>query len=275
MAYANYEHEGRLRVGEVRGDFLVPLDGITEIGPGTSVEVLREAARLDGESVAVDAVRLRPASPQAGRIVCVGLNYKSHIEETKRDLPTYPVMFPKYASSFIGPTDDIVLPPEAKQVDYEGELAVVIGKAGRRISEEDALEHVLGYAVCNDVTMRDYQYKTHQWMQGKAWDNSTPIGPYIVTPEEVDLTSAGISTTLNGQVVQKSDLSYMIFSIPRLIATVSEFTRLEPGDVILTGTPSGVGYRRDPQIFLHDGDTVTVEIEGIGRVTNKVVAESL
>ena len=275
MAYANYEHEGRLRVGEVRGDFLVPLDGITEIGPGTSVEVLREAARLDGEQVAVDAVRLRPASPKAARIVCVGLNYKSHVEETKRDLPTYPVMFPKYASSFIGPTDDIVLPPEAKQVDYEGELAVVIGKAGRRISEEDALEHVLGYAVCNDVTMRDYQYKTHQWMQGKAWDNSTPIGPYIVTPEEVDLTSAGISTTLNGQVVQKSDLSFMIFSIPRLIATVSEFTRLEPGDVILTGTPSGVGYRRDPQIFLHDGDTVTVEIEGIGRVTNKVVAESL
>lgn len=275
MAYANYEHEGRLQVGEVRGDFLVPLDGITEIGPSTSQDVLRGAPRLDAEQIAVDAVRLRPASPRAARIVCVGLNYKSHIEETQRDLPTYPVMFPKYASSFIGPTDDIVLPPEAKQVDYEGELAVVIGKAGRRISEEDALEHVLGYAVCNDVTMRDYQYKTHQWMQGKAWDNSTPIGPYVVTPEEVDLTSAGIITTLNGQVVQKSDLSYMIFSIPRLIATVSEFTRLEPGDVILTGTPSGVGYRSDPQIFLHDGDTVTVEIEGIGRVTNKVVAESL
>jgi acylpyruvate hydrolase len=275
MAYANYEHNGRLRVGEVNGDVLVPLDGITEIGPDTPTEVLRRAARLNPEQVAVDAVRLRPASPRAGRIVCVGLNYKSHIAETKRDLPAYPVMFPKYASSLVGPTDDIVLPPEAQQVDYEGELAVIIGQAGRRITEEGALKHILGYTVCNDVTMRDYQYKTHQWMQGKAWDNSTPIGPYVVTPEEVDLTSAGISTTLNGQVVQKSDLSHLIFSIPQLIATVSEFTRLEPGDVILTGTPSGVGYRRDPQIFLHDGDTVTVEIEGVGRVTNKVVAEAL
>ncbi|WP_336713054.1 fumarylacetoacetate hydrolase family protein [Arthrobacter sp. USHLN218] len=275
MAYANYEHNGRCYVGEVDGSHLIPLAGITEIGPDTPTEVLEAAERLVQDKVAADDVKMRPVSPRAGKIICVGLNYKSHIEETKRDLPTYPVMFPKYASSLIGPNDDIILPPEGRQVDYEGELAVVIGRGGRRITEENAPDHVLGYSVCNDVTVRDYQYKTHQWMQGKAWDNSTPIGPWIVTPGEVDLTAAGISTTLNGQVVQKSDLSCLIFSIGRLIATVSEFTTLEPGDIILTGTPSGVGYRRDPQLFLHDGDTVTVEIEGVGSITNKVVAETI
>lgn len=273
MAYANYELNGHHHIGEIEGDYLIPLTGLTEIGPDTTTEVLTSAERQPTDRVRLADVRLRAVSPAAGKIVCIGLNYKAHIEESNRELPTYPVMFPKYASSLISPDADILLPPESSQVDYEGELAVIIGKAGRRISEEDAADHILGYTVCNDVTMRDYQYKTHQWMQGKAWDNSTPLGPHLVTPDEVDLTSAAISTTLNGEVVQKSDLSHLIFSIPRLIATVSEFTELRPGDVILTGTPSGVGYRRDPQLFLHDGDIVTVDIEGVGTITNKVTAE--
>ncbi|MBP3035222.1 fumarylacetoacetate hydrolase family protein [Arthrobacter sp. zg-ZUI100] len=275
MAYANYELNGLHLIGEVDGDYLVPLAGLTEIGADTTTAVLAAAERRTAERVPVADVRLRAVSPSAGKIICVGLNYRAHIEESNRDLPAYPVMFPKYASNLIGPMDDIVLPPESVQVDYEGELAVIIGKGGRRIAEEEAADHVLGYAVCNDVTMRDYQYKTHQWMQGKAWDASTPIGPYVVTPESLNLTAAGITTTLNGQVVQKSDLSHLIFSIPTLIATVSQFTALQPGDVILTGTPSGVGYRRDPQLFLHDGDTVTVEIEGVGTITNKVTAEQI
>lgn len=274
MAYANYHFNGANYVGEVDGDYLVPLAGLTEIGPSTPTAVLAAAERLTSDRVPVSDVRLRAVSPSAGKIICVGLNYKAHIEESNRELPTYPVMFPKYASNLIGPTDDIALPPEATQVDYEGELAVVIGKPGRRIRVDDGEDHVLGYAVCNDITMRDYQYKTHQWMQGKAWDNSTPIGPYVITPGETDLTAAGITTTLNGEVVQKSDLSHLIFNIPQLIATVSEFTALHPGDVILTGTPSGVGYRRNPQLFLHDGDTVSVTIEGVGSITNKVVAEN-
>jgi acylpyruvate hydrolase len=273
MAYANYELNAQNYVGEVDGDHLVPLTGLTEIGPNTTKDALASAERRYEDRVGLIDVQLRAVSPSAGKVICVGLNYTAHIEESNRELPTYPVMFPKYASSLISPNADIVLPPESQQVDYEGELAVVIGKAGRRISEKDATDHVLGYTVCNDVTMRDYQYKTHQWMQGKAWDNSTPLGPYLITPGEVDLTSAAISTTLNGEVVQKSDLSYLIFSIPTLIATVSEFTELRPGDVTLTGTPSGVGYHRDPQLFLHDGDVVTVEIEGVGSITNKVTAE--
>lgn len=275
MAYANYELNGRHHIGKIEGDYLIPLTGLTEIGPQTTTEVLTSAERRPTDRVRLAEVRLRAVSPAAGKIICIGLNYKAHIEESNRELPTYPVMFPKYASSLISPTADIVLPPESSQVDYEGELAVIIGKAGRRISEQAAPDHILGYTVCNDVTMRDYQYKTHQWMQGKAWDNSTPLGPYLVTPDEVDLSSAAISTTLNGEVVQKSDLSHLIFGIPRLIATVSEFTELRPGDVILTGTPSGVGYRRDPQLFLHDGDVVTVDIEGVGTITNKVTTEQI
>jgi len=146
--------------------------------------------------------------------------------------------------SLLGAYDDIVLPPESQQVDYEGELVVVIGHGGRRIAEQDALDHVLGYTVANDITMRDFQYKTHQWIQGKAWDASTPVGPYLVRPSEVDISHAGIRTILNGQKVQESDLSRLIFSIPHLISTISTFSTLRTGDLILTGTPGGVGYAR-------------------------------
>ncbi|MFD3744014.1 fumarylacetoacetate hydrolase family protein [Nocardia sp. NPDC058633] len=268
-----YEHRGVRRVGEVRGSDLVPLDGLTEIGAGTTSQALADAARDPSGRVEIDAVRLLPVVPNPSKVFCVGLNYREHVTETKRELPTYPVLFPKFADSLIGAYDDIVLPPESTQVDYEGELAVIIGRPGRRIAEADAGEHILGYSTANDITMRDFQYKTHQWMQGKAWQASTPLGPSLVTPAEVDLSTAGIRTVLNGEKVQESDLSMLIFSIPRLIAEISTFTTLAPGDVILTGTPGGVGYRRDPQLFLRDGDQVSVEIDGVGVVRNLVRGE--
>ncbi|MHA4854279.1 fumarylacetoacetate hydrolase family protein [Rhodococcus sp. MSC1_016] len=273
MAYTTFEHNGVRRVGEVRGAALVPLEGITEIGLGTPLTLLGDATRNDRDQIPVEEAQLLPVVPNPSKIFCVGLNYRAHVKETKRDLPTYPVLFPKFASNLIGPHDDIMLPPESSQVDYEGELVVVIGRQGRRIVESDALDHVLGYTVANDTTMRDFQYKTHQWMQGKAWDASTPVGPYVVTPDEIDLNNAGIRTTLNGETVQESDLSMLIFSIPKLIATISAFTVLKPGDLIFTGTPGGVGYRRDPQVFLNDGDKISVEIDGVGAVNNLVRAE--
>ncbi|MFF5033082.1 fumarylacetoacetate hydrolase family protein [Nocardia salmonicida] len=275
MAYATYEHRGVRRVGEVQGSTLVPLDGLTEIGSTTTSKVLSDAERNTRGRVEIDAVRLLPVVPNPSKVFCVGLNYREHVTETKRELPTYPVLFPKFADSLIGAYDDIVLPPESTQVDYEGELAVIIGRPGRRIAEADAAEHVLGYSAANDITMRDFQYKTHQWMQGKAWQASTPLGPSLVTPGEVDLSTAGIRTVLNGEKVQESDLSMLIFSIPRLIAEISTFTTLTPGDVILTGTPGGVGYRRDPQLFLRDGDQVSVEIDGVGSVRNLVRGEEV
>ena len=273
MPFASYEHEGRCYVGRVEGDTLVPLAGPGELGRRTPSDVLATLAAA-GPAVPVGEVRFRPVVPHPDKIICVGLNYKAHVGETGRDMPQYPVLFDKFASSLIGAYDPIVVPAESAQVDYEAELAVIIGRAGRRIARRDALAHVMGFSVANDVTMRDYQYKTHQWLQGKAWDNSTPIGPYLHTPDEIDVTSVGLRTLLNGEKMQDSDTSLMIFDIPTLISTISEFTTLLAGDIILTGTPGGVGFRRDPQVFLQPGDEVAIEIDGLGAVRNQVVAES-
>ena len=273
MPLASYEHEGRRYVGRVEGGTLVPLAGPDELGRQTPSDVLATLAAA-GPAVPVGEVHLRPVVPQPDKIICVGLNYKAHVGETGRDMPEYPVLFSKFASSLIGAYDPIAVPAESAQVDYEGELAVIIGRAGRRIARQDALAHVMGFSVANDVTMRDYQYKTHQWLQGKAWDSSTPVGPYLHTPDEVDVTAAGLRTLLNGEKAQESDTSLMIFDIPTLISTISGFTTLLPGDIILTGTPGGVGFRRDPQVFLKPGDQVTIEIDGLGAVRNQVVAEA-
>jgi acylpyruvate hydrolase len=273
--YASYFLNGEPGVAEVRDGRLIPLEKIFEISASTTTDDLARARRLSDASIPIESVALRPVVPSPSKIICVGLNYTSHVAETNRDFPTYPVLFPKFASNLIAADAPILLPPESQQVDYEGELAVVIGRAGRRIAEGDALDHILGYAVANDVTMRDYQYKTHQWMQGKAWDSSTPIGPFIRAASSIDIANAAIRTTLNGQLVQESDLSHLIFSIPRLVAVISEFTQLLPGDIILTGTPGGVGFRRDPQLFLHPGDSIEVEIEGVGVLTSAVRAEPI
>ncbi|MET0450984.1 MAG: fumarylacetoacetate hydrolase family protein [Mycobacterium sp.] len=273
MAYATYEFAGTRAVGELHDDTLVPLEGLTELGVDTPADVLDAAVRRDGDAVAIAEVNLLPVVPNPSKILCVGLNYRDHILETKRDMPTYPVLFPKYASNLIGAYADIAIPPESGQVDYEGELAIVIGRPGRRIPEHEAIHHVLGYCVANDITMRDFQYRTHQWLQGKAWDSSTPVGPAVVAPDDIDIASCTIRTTVNGQKVQESELSQLIFSVANLVSTISTFTALQPGDIILTGTPGGVGFRRDPQLFLHPGDTVTVDIDGLGSVTNVVRAE--
>jgi acylpyruvate hydrolase len=273
MPFASYEHEGRSYIGRVAGDRLVPLAGPAELGRQTPSDVLATLAE-DGPAVPASEVHFRPVVPQPDKIICVGLNYKAHVGETGRDMPTYPVLFNKFASSLIGAFDPIVVPAESVQVDYEAELAVIIGRAGRRIARQDALAHVMGFSVANDVTMRDYQYKTHQWLQGKAWDATTPVGPYLHTPDEIDVTAVGLRTLLNGEKMQESDTSLMIFDIPTLISTISEFTTLLPGDIILTGTPGGVGFRRDPQVFLKPGDQVTIEIDGLGAVRNQVVAEA-
>jgi acylpyruvate hydrolase len=271
MRYASaYSPAGQPVVAEVRGDLLVPLAGLTEIGSATGPGVLTAAERLPASAFPATGAIVRPVVPNPGKVLCVGLNYKSHIQETGRNDCDYPVLFPKFASSLAGPFDTISLPGESAQVDYEGELAVVIGKPGRRISEADAGDHVLGYAVANDVTMRDFQYKTHQWLQGKAWDACTPLGPHLVTPEEVDITRQRIFTVLNGEKVQESRIDLLIFSIPRLIATISEFTELSTGDVILTGTPSGVGHRRTPPLYLKPGDVVSVEVTGVGTLRTTI-----
>jgi acylpyruvate hydrolase len=183
------------------------------------------------------------------------------------------VLFTKFASTLTGPADPLPLPPESEAIDYEGELVVVIGERGRRVPRERALAHVAGYAVANDVSMRDYQYKTHQWLQGKAWDASTPVGPDLVTRDEIT-EPLTLRTFVNGEKVQEASTELLIFDIATLVSTVSEFATIEPGDLILTGTPGGVGFRREPQLLLEDGDVVVVEVDGVGRIENRCVADA-
>jgi acylpyruvate hydrolase len=254
----------------VDGDAVRPLDGIAELGRNTPAEVLADPP-LTGETLGVADVTLRPVIPRPGKIVCIGLNYRAHVEEGVFEVPDYPVLFTKFAETLVGAGQPIVLPPESEAVDFEAELAFVIGRHARRTASLDA---IAGYTIGNDVSMRDYQYKTHQWLQGKAWASSTPLGPYLVTPDEVgDPHALDISLELNGERMQASNTSRFIFDIPTLLGTISEFVPLAPGDVVLTGTPEGVGYRRDPKVLLADGDRVVVEIERVGRLENPVAAE--
>lgn len=274
MRFASILHDDVPHAVAVEGDTVIPLDGLAELGAETPIDVLRAAPLRRDAALPREAVRLRAVVPRPGKVICVGLNYHAHVEESRRDVPDYPVLFTKWASSLTGPHDPIVAPPESTQVDYEGELAVIIGRTVRRVAREEAMDAVAGYAVANDVSMRDYQHKTHQWLQGKAWDASTPLGPELVTPDEVgDPSALQLRTTVNGETVQQAGTDLLIFDISTLISVVSEFATLEPGDVLLTGTPGGVGIRREPPLLLGDGDVVAVEVDGVGRIENRVIEE--
>lgn len=275
MRFVSYVHDGKPHAGLLDDDCVIPLKGVRELGRDTPVEVLAKPDLDRGGRVPLAEVRLRPVVPEPQKIICVGLNYRAHVTETKRELPNYPVLFTKFPPSLIGANDPILVPEESAQVDYEAELAVVIGHRARRVAKEDARDVIAGYTIANDVTMRDYQYKTHQWLQGKAWDTCTPLGPHLVTEDEIGdrIDKLAVTLTLNGEVMQSSDTSRLIFDIPTLISTVSEFTTLLPGDVILTGTPGGVGFRREPQVFLTPGDQVVVSIDGLGELASTVQAE--
>ena len=258
----------------VEDDSVRPLRDVVELGRDTPSEVLADPPLTD-ERVPLAQVRLLPVVPRPGKIVCVGVNYRAHADEGGYDLPDYPALFSKFTETLVAAGEPILLPPESEAVDFEAELAFVIGRPVRRASGPATLEAVAGYTVGNDVSMRDYQYRTPQWLPGKNWASSTPLGPFLVTPDEVgDPHGLDISLELNGQRMQSANTSEFIFDVPKLVATISEFVPLAPGDVVLTGTPSGVGYRRDPKILLQDGDRVMVEIERVGRLENPVAAES-
>ncbi len=272
MRFASIDHDGARMAVAVEGDQAIPLTGIAELGPATPLSLLRDPP-LDRASALPSAdLRRRPVVPRPGKVICVGLNYAAHIEETRRELSDYPVLFTKFATTLTGPYDPIPLPAEPEAIDYEGELTVVIGERARRVPRDRALDYVAGYALANDVSMRDYQYKTHQWLQGKAWDASTPLGPDLVTLDEIT-EPLTLKTFVNGEKVQEASTELLIFDVPTLLSTVSEFATLEPGDLILTGTPGGVGFRRDPPLLLNDGDVVIVEMEQVGRIENRCVAE--
>jgi len=250
-----------------------PLTGIAELGRDAPSDLLADPP-LSDEQLRLPDVTLRPVVPDPGKIVCMGLNYREHVAEGVYEVPDYPVLFSKFTDTLIAAGEPIFVPPESDAVDYEAELAFVVGRSVRRASRADALDAVAGYTVANDVTMRDFQYRTHQWLPGKNWARSTPLGPFLVTPDAVgDPHELDISLELNGERMQSANTGQLIFDIPAIIAAISQFVTLSPGDVVLTGTPSGVGYRREPKVLLRDGDRVVIDIERVGRLENPVAAE--
>ena len=219
--------------------------------------------------------RLRAPIPKPPKIICIGLNYRDHAAEAKMAIPEVPTVFAKFGNTVTGHLHPIVLPKNSVKPDYEAEFAVVIGKGGRHIPEARWREHVFGYTMVNDVSARDFQMQTSQWTMGKTFDTFAPMGPVIVTADEIeDPHKLAISLTLNGELMQDSNTSNLIFGVPQLIAFLSSAMTLEPGDIISTGTPAGVGFARKPPRWLMPGDEVAVQVEGIGRLVNPVVAEA-
>ena len=222
---------------------------------------------------ASDAYWFAPV-PRPGKLICIGLNYKDHAAESKMAIPEKPVVFSKFSSAVIAPGEPVVLPATSKQVDYEAELAVVIGRRAKNVSADRAYDYVLGYTAFNDVSARDFQFADGQWQRGKSCDTFAPMGQTIVTTDVVpDPQKLWIKLTLNGRTMQDSNTDQMIFGVARLIEFLSETITLEPGDVIATGTPSGVGFARNPPVFLKPGDEMEVKIEVVGGINNPVVEE--
>jgi acylpyruvate hydrolase len=271
MRMATIRTEAGTVAARVEADHFVELDA-RDVGDLLMRDNWREQASSSGGAQhARDAVRVAPVVPNPRKILCVGLNYRSHVTEMGRDLPDYPTLFAKFADALIGPTDDIMLAPESGSVDWEAELAVVIGKSVRRASADSAAEAIAGFTVMNDVTMRDWQFRTREWLQGKTFEGTTPLGPVLVTPDELPGGLAprlAISASVNGEVVQKADTSDLVFSAVDLVRYISTIVTLRPGDVIATGTPGGVGHARIPQRYLRPGDVLVTEIEHVGRLEN-------
>jgi acylpyruvate hydrolase len=227
-------------------------------------------AEAGGERIAARDARPAPVVPHPNKIICLGLNYATHIREMGRDLPAYPTLFAKYDGALIGAYDPVVLPVVSEQVDWEAELGFVIGRTARHVPRQRALEHVAGYTVVNDVTIRDYQHRTREFLAGKTFESTTPIGPVLVTSDEFGGGEPDLELRceIDGVVTQRSRTSDLLFGIADIVSYVSDIITLKPGDLIATGTPGGVGAGRDPKVFLKAGQTMRTTIEGIGELHN-------
>ncbi|HLI89292.1 MAG TPA: fumarylacetoacetate hydrolase family protein [Ktedonobacteraceae bacterium] len=276
---AGIEQDGRVVAASTVHNFgnqAPTVRALLEAGP-TSVEAALASARkvfqAGGQAVlSLDAVEVGPPVPDPDKIICLGLNYADHAAESNMAIPEAPVLFAKFRNSLVGPRDAIVLPRVSNQIDYEAELAVIIGRTCKDVAESEALSYVAGYSIMNDVSARDLQMRTSQWTAGKALDTFAPMGPGITPASEIpDPQNLMVTARVNGQVLQHASTKLMIFSVARTIAFISSIMTLVPGDIIATGTPAGVGFTRKPPIFLHDGDVVEIEIEKIGTIVNRVV----
>lgn len=275
MRLATIRTAGGTRAARVEGAELVELDardvGVVLASGRAGLDAARSA---NGPRHELDGADLAPVVPRPGKVICLGLNYESHIREMGRELPEHPTLFGKYAEALIGAHDPILLPAASDAADWEAELAFVIGTPVRHADERDARDAIAGYTICNDVSMRDWQNRTLQWLQGKTWERSTPIGPVLVTPDEVDhAADLGLGCEVDGVERQKARTSDLVHDPVAIVRYVSTIITLQPGDLISTGTPGGVGMGMDPPLFLAPGQRVRTWIEGIGELLNPCIAE--
>lgn len=283
MKIVTFQDKGP-RIGAVIGDMVLDINAVQPFLPRSIEEILLRgllpevqnlvdnASELDRSHFApVGEASLYPPVPRPSKIICLGLNYEGHAREQNREPPPHPILFSKAPSALTGPFDDIVIRPGVDSVDAEAELAVVIGREGTMIPAGEAMNYIAGYTVFDDVSARRIQREDRQWFRGKGFDTFAPCGPWLVTPDEIgDPQALAISQTVNGQRMQQSNTAEMIFSVAEIVSFISNGMTLIPGDIIATGTPAGVGVFRDPPLFLRDGDLVEIEIERIGKLSNRV-----
>lgn len=277
MRYVSFRRpDGQPGYGRLEGEIIHDLAA----APGAPADLKsaiaqgRLASLAAAATYALDDVVLLPVIPNPGKILCIGLNYATHVAETGRDQKEHPAVFTRWADTLVADGQPMVRPPETTRFDYEAELAIVIGKGGRRIAAADALDHVAGYAPFNDGSVRDWQRHNIQFTPGKNFPATGGFGPALVTPDEAgNLAAQRVQTRLNGQLVQDQPVSDMIWDIPALIAYCSTFTELAPGDVIATGTPGGVGDKRQPTLYMTAGDVVEVSVGVVGTLTNRIIDE--
>lgn len=278
MRFISFELEGRASWGRLDGDFVIDLGSAKHAPTDLKSAIARgqlDAKADDAPRIPRADIRLLPVIPNPSKILCVGHNYESHRVETGRDKTSHPSIFTRFADTLIGAHDPIVRPAVSTQLDFEAEVAVIIGKGGRNIPEAEAMTHVAGFSCFNDASLRDWQWHTRQFIPGKNFPNTAPFGPDLVTLDEIDdLDQVRVSSILNGEVMQSATLDHMIFPIPVIIAYISTFTPLAAGDVIATGTPGGVGAKRTPPVWMKAGDTIEVHVSGVGTLTNRVRDET-
>ena len=273
MRFATIRTDQGTTAARLDGEVLIPL-AAADVGEMLAAGEGRIPEREGTPPVPVPEADFAPVVPRPGKILCAGLNYRSHILETGRDLPAYPTLFAKFADTLMGPGDDLVLPSVSERVDWEVELGVIIGQPVYRATPEQAAAAIAGYTVINDVSMRDWQRRTLQWLQGKMFEHSTPVGPYLVTPDEVDnAVDLEVRCVVDADVMQQSRTSDLLFGPAEIAAYASQAITLRPGDLIATGTCGGVGDARKPPVYLQPGNVLRTWIEGLGECVNHCVAE--
>ena len=279
MRIARVTRDGKIGLAAKNGDAVTIAYGteVADLDAHIAAGSLAAAGAkaLAGEAVAETDLTFLPLATRPSKIICLGLNYRDHAEEAGLGIPDFPVLFARFPSSLIGHNAPIILPKVSEQLDWEAELVVVLSKGGKNIAEADALNHIAGYSVFNDASIRDYQMKTPQWTAGKNFDDTGAIGPWLVTPDELPAGAAGlkIECRLDGVVMQSSNTSNLIFDVANTIHLLSTFMTLEAGDLLVMGTPGGVGIARNPQVWMKAGQICEVEIEGVGLLVNPIVAE--